>query len=93
MANPNNKSGSANGRSNKSNTDSNNSALETEELSADDYAIIAAALSTLGEFFSFLSLVKAKEVIKETGGQLDSDPYLFIQSRKKAAKRRSRLPR
>ncbi|QWU14827.1 hypothetical protein SAMN04487895_1066 [Paenibacillus sophorae] len=34
---------------------------QEEELSAEDYAIIAAALSALGDFFFFLSLVKAKE--------------------------------
>ncbi|MDT3427417.1 hypothetical protein J2Z22_002980 [Paenibacillus forsythiae] len=33
-----------------------------DELSAEDYAIIAAALSALGDFFFFMSLVKAKEV-------------------------------
>ncbi|BCG60146.1 MULTISPECIES: hypothetical protein [Paenibacillus] len=37
-----------------------NSPLE-DELSAEDYAIIAAALVALGDFFAFLSLVKAKE--------------------------------
>ncbi|WP_169733324.1 hypothetical protein [Paenibacillus durus] len=34
---------------------------QEEELSAEDYAIIAAALSALGDFFFFLSLVKGKE--------------------------------
>ncbi|WP_156130496.1 hypothetical protein [Paenibacillus durus] len=34
---------------------------QEEEMSAEDYAIIAAALSALGDFFFFLSLVKAKE--------------------------------
>lgn len=74
----------------------NSPPVETEELSAEDYAIIAAGLGALGEIFAFLSLVKAKQVTKETGGQagLQVDPVLFIQSRKKkAAKRKSRLPR
>ncbi|WP_156934112.1 hypothetical protein [Paenibacillus zanthoxyli] len=34
---------------------------QEEELTSEDYAIIAAALSALGDFFFFLSLVKAKE--------------------------------
>lgn len=96
MANRSNKSGSVSvsNRNNKGNADNNGSKpLESEELSAEDYAIIAAALSTLGEFFSFLSLIKAKEVINESGGQVDPETFLIIQSRKKAAKRRSRLPR
>ncbi|AHV98292.1 hypothetical protein [Paenibacillus sabinae] len=38
----------------------NNSPLE-DELSAEDYAIIAAALTALSDFFAFLSLVKAKQ--------------------------------
>lgn len=72
--------------------------VETEELSAEDYAIIAAGLGALGEIFAFLSLVKAKQVTKETGGQagvgLGLDPVLFVQSRyKKAARRKSRRPR
>lgn len=71
---------------------------ETEELSAEDYAIIAAGLGALGEIFAFLSLVKAKQVTKETGGQVGAgvplDPVLFVQSRmKKAARRKSRRPR
>lgn len=69
---------------------------ETEELSAEDYAIIAAGLGALGEIFAFLSLVKAKQVTKETGGQagVPLDPVLFVQSRmKKAARRKSRRPR
>lgn len=72
--------------------------METEELSAEDYAIIAAGLGALGEIFAFLSLVKAKQVTKETGGQvgegLGLGPALFVQSRyKKAARRKSRRPR
>jgi hypothetical protein len=71
------------------------SPVEAEELSAEDYAIIAAGFGALGEIFAFLSLVKAKQVTKDTGGQvgLEVDPVLFVQSRKKAAKRRSRPPR
>ncbi|AIQ48415.1 hypothetical protein R70723_22730 [Paenibacillus sp. FSL R7-0273] len=67
--------------------------VESAELTADDYEIIAAGLGALGEFFAFLALVKAKQVAKETGGQVDIEPALFIQSRKKAAKRKSRQPR
>ena len=66
--------------------------VETEELSAEDYAIIAAGFSVLGELFAFFSLVKAKQVTKETGGQvgagLSLDPALFVQNRKKKAARR-----
>jgi hypothetical protein len=83
------------GKNNNGGAD-NSPTVETEELSAEDYAIIAAGLGALGEIFAFLSLVKAKQVTKETGGQagLQVDPVLFVQSRKKkAAKRKSRLPR
>lgn len=67
--------------------------LEAEELSAEDYAIIASGFNVLGELFAFLSLVKAKQVTKDSGGQVAVDPVLFVQSRnKKAAKRKSRLP-
>ncbi|WP_150265934.1 hypothetical protein [Paenibacillus tepidiphilus] len=71
----------------------NGNPLETEELSAEDLEIIAAGLAVLGEFFAFLALVKAREVTKSTGGQADIDPLLFVQSKKKAVKRKSRLPR
>ncbi|MFC6649752.1 MULTISPECIES: hypothetical protein [Paenibacillus] len=67
--------------------------VETEELSAEDYAIIAAGFGVLGELFAFFSLVKAKQVTKETGGQVGAgiDPVLFVQNRKKkAARRKSR---
>lgn len=67
--------------------------VEAEELDAEDYAIIAAGLAVLGEIFAFLSLVKAKQVSKETGGKVSVDPILFVQSRKKkAAKRKNRSP-
>lgn len=61
--------------------------VETEELSAEDYAIIAAGFGVLGELFAFFSLVKAKQVTKETGGKVatDIDPVLFVQNRKKSS--------
>lgn len=82
-------------RSNLSNTIAGNNGkpVESEELSAEDYEILAAGLAALGEFFAFLALVKARQVTKETGGEVDIDPLLFVQSRKKAAKRKSRPPR
>lgn len=83
--------GSRNNRNNGTTNSSN--PVEAEELSAEDLEIIAAGLSTLGEFFGFLSLIKAREVTKSTEGQVDVDPILFIQSRKKAARRKSRRPR
>ncbi|MNC51471.1 hypothetical protein D3C76_167600 [compost metagenome] len=96
MAYNNNNFGHGNkGNGGKSGDNTKNGApVETEELDAEDYAIIAAGLSALGEIFAFLSLVKAKEVTKETGGQVSIDPVLFVQSRKKkAAKRKNRPPR
>ncbi|UQZ32609.1 hypothetical protein C2I18_02970 [Paenibacillus sp. PK3_47] len=81
------------GRQYRNNSTTGSSPVETEELSAEDLEIIAAGLSTLGEFFGFLALLKAREVTKSTGGQVDVDPVLFIQSRKKAARRKSRRPR
>ncbi len=98
MSNNTNGYGSSYGSSGGNNKISNGSGsqgnlVESAELSADDYEIIAAGLSVLGEFFAFLALVKAKQVTQETGGQVDVEPALFIQSRKKAAKRKSRLPR
>jgi len=69
----------------------NGSSLESQELSAEDYAIIAAGLSALGEVFAFISLVKAKEILEETGGQSGIIPAAaFVQSIKKKAKRKSR---
>ncbi|WP_410514622.1 hypothetical protein PaeBR_09695 [Paenibacillus sp. BR2-3] len=56
---------------------------ENQELSAADYAIIGAALVTLGDFFSFLSLIKAREVTKEAGGETDIVPTVLIQSKKR----------
>ncbi|MBT2293503.1 hypothetical protein J7E73_31320 [Paenibacillus albidus] len=67
--------------------------LEIEELSAEDLAIIASGLTVLGDFFAFLSLIKAREVTKETGGVNEIIPTLLIQSRKKALKRKSRSAR
>ncbi|GGF92298.1 hypothetical protein GCM10010912_41560 [Paenibacillus albidus] len=67
--------------------------LEIEELSAEDLAIIASGLAALGEFFAFLSLIKAREVTRETGGVNEIIPTLLIQSRKKALKRKSRSAR
>lgn len=89
-------SGYTGGNNNTSGGADKSSPAEAEELSAEDYAIIAAGLGALGEIFAFLSLVKAKQVTKETGGQagLEVDPILFVQSRKKkAARRKSRRPR
>ncbi|KUP21331.1 hypothetical protein [Paenibacillus sp. DMB5] len=94
MANNSNGYGSSGGNNKISNgSGSPGNPVESAELTADDYEIIAAGLAALGEFFAFLALVKAKQVTKETGGQVDIEPALFIQSRKKAAKRKSRLPR
>lgn len=99
MANNKNNSGYGsrkgyNNRINDPGASNNGNPVESEELSADDYEIIAAGLTALGEVFAFLALVKAKQVTKETGGQVDIDPLLFIQSRKKkAARRKSRPPR
>lgn len=87
----NNGNGGNNGNTAK---DNNATTVEGEELDAEDYAIIAAGLTALGEIFAFLSLVKAKQVSKETGGKVGVDPILFVQSRKKkAAKRKNRSPR
>lgn len=80
-------------RTNRNGGTSNDNPVEAEELSAEDLEIIAAGLSTLGEFFGFLALLKAREVTKSTGGEVDVDPVLFIQSRKKAARRKLRRPR
>ncbi|QUL58525.1 hypothetical protein KDC22_22075 [Paenibacillus tritici] len=97
--NRNNGYGSAGGIGNNAGGNYNNAGadsdglLETEELSAEDYAIISAGFGVLGELFAFLSLVKAKQVTKETGGQVGTglDPFLFVQSRtKKTARRKSR---
>lgn len=93
----NNINGYGNGVSSHKNSnrpDNTGNSVESAELTADDYEIIAAGLAALGEVFAFLALVKAKQVTKETGGQVDIEPALFIQSRrKKAADRKSRLPR
>jgi hypothetical protein len=91
--NNNGNGGSKSNKKSSSSSASNGNPVESAELSADDYEIIAAGLSVLGEFFAFLALVKAKEVTKETGGQVDLAPDLFIQSRKKAMKRKSRPSR
>ncbi|MEK5238730.1 hypothetical protein NST99_23840 [Paenibacillus sp. FSL L8-0470] len=96
MANYKNNFGNRNriGNSNLNNNPGASNPVESAELSAEDYEIIAAGLAALGEVFAFLALVKAKQVTKETGGQVDIDPLLFIQSRKKkAARRKSRPPR
>ncbi|OBZ19010.1 hypothetical protein A8L34_05555 [Bacillus sp. FJAT-27264] len=81
-----------NGNSKKNNTDGT---VETGELSAEDYAIIGAGLTALGDFFAFLSLVKAREVTQETGGQSDLLPLAIIRSYKKAtaAARQKARPR
>jgi hypothetical protein len=61
----------------------NGSQEENQELSAEDYAIIAAGLTALGDFFAFLSLIKAREATKETGDDSGTNPAAFILSRKK----------
>jgi hypothetical protein len=90
----------ANGRNNKKmggnsntkrngNNNGNGTSEENAELSAEDYEIIAAALATLGEFFAFLSLVKARQVTKETGGEIEV-PEIFTLSTKKPSRRKLR---
>ncbi|WP_151734273.1 hypothetical protein [Paenibacillus tengchongensis] len=86
MANNNNKSYSSSGGTGET-------PAESEELSAEDLAILAAGFNVLGDLFDFLALVKAREATKSTGGQVDTEPILFVRSKKKAAKRKSRLPR
>lgn len=94
MAYNNNNYGYGSGnKSSRSLSGNSENPIEAEELSAEDYAIIAAGLAALGEIFAFLSLVKAKQVTAETGGEVGVDPVLFVQSRKKSAKRKSRPPR
>lgn len=78
----------SNGNSN-GNNNGNGSSAEAAELSAEDYEIIAAALATLGEFFAFLSLVKARQVTKETGGEIEV-PEIFTLSTKKPSRRKLR---
>lgn len=79
-----------NGNSNAAKNGTNNTnSVETTELSAEDYEIIAAGLVALGEVFSFLSLLKAKQVTQETGGEVDV-PELFTLSTKRSRKRRLR---
>lgn len=70
-----------NGNSKKNNS---NSTVETGELSAEDYAILGAGFTALGDFFAFLSLVKARQVTQETGVQSDLLPLAIIRSYKKA---------
>ncbi|WP_449602402.1 hypothetical protein [Paenibacillus sp. Marseille-Q9583] len=83
-----NSNAKSNGNSNGNNNGNGNSE-ETTELSAEDYEIIAAALATLGEFFAFLSLVKARQVTKETGGAVEV-PEIFTLSTKKPSRRKLR---
>ncbi|MEK3984136.1 hypothetical protein CA600_21765 [Paenibacillus sp. VTT E-133280] len=71
------------------NNNGNGTSEENAELSAEDYEIIAAALATLGEFFAFLSLVKARQVTKETGGEIEV-PEIFTLSTKKPSRRKLR---
>lgn len=40
---------------------------QKDELSADDYAILGAALTTLGDFFALLALVKARNEEEDDG--------------------------
>ncbi|WP_019909575.1 hypothetical protein [Paenibacillus sp. HW567] len=90
MAKNNNNSGHGNNSNNNPNKSDSGGPLEIDELDAEDYAIIGAGLTALGDFFAFLSLVKAKQVTKQTGGQADLEPVLFIRSRKKAVGRKAR---
>ncbi|OME69790.1 hypothetical protein BSK65_12690 [Paenibacillus odorifer] len=83
-----NSNAKSNGNSNGNNNGNGNSE-ETAELSAEDYEIIAAALATLGDFFAFLSLVKARQVTKETGGEVEV-PEIFTLSTKKPSRRKLR---
>lgn len=79
-----------NGNSNAAKNGTNNTnSVESTELSAEDYEIIAAGLVALGEVFSFLSLLKAKQVTQETGGEVDV-PEIFTLSTKRSRKRRLR---
>ncbi|SET59874.1 hypothetical protein [Paenibacillus sp. NFR01] len=83
--------GNGNSKKSGNGTSGSGNPVESQELSSEDYAIIAAGFSVLGELFAFLSLVKAKQVTEETGGAVDPltiDPVMFVQGRKKAAKRR-----
>lgn len=88
----------ANGRSNRKNNSNNNSnnngsnnvsPVESAELTAEDYEIIAAGLLALGEVFSFLSLLKAKQATKESGGEIP-EPEIFTLSTKKSRRRKLR---
>ncbi|MFE4711162.1 hypothetical protein ACFRAM_09830 [Paenibacillus sp. NPDC056722] len=80
----------SNGNSSKNSGDDG---VEANELSAEDYAIIGAGLTALGDFFAFLSLVKAREITKETGGQSDVLPLAIIRSYKKAVAKQKGRPR
>jgi hypothetical protein len=81
--------GNSSANSNGNNNGNASSSVESAELSAEDYEIIAAGLVALGEIFSFLSLVKARQVTKESGGEIEV-PEIFTLSTKKSSRRRSR---
>ncbi|WP_419884913.1 hypothetical protein [Paenibacillus sp. B-A-8] len=85
----NKKTGSSSNAKSNGNNNGNVNQEETSELSAEDYEIIAAALATLGEFFAFLSLVKARQVTKESGGEVIV-PEIFTLSTRKSSRRKSR---
>ncbi|GIO39324.1 MULTISPECIES: hypothetical protein [Paenibacillus] len=51
------------------NSPGKNKEIVLSDLSADDLAIIAAGLTTLGEFFSFLSLIKLQQEAGANKGQ------------------------
>ncbi|AIQ37084.1 MULTISPECIES: hypothetical protein [Paenibacillus] len=85
----NKKTGSSSNAKSNGNNNGNVNQEETAELSAEDYEIIAAALATLGEFFAFLSLVKARQVTKESGGEVIV-PEIFTLSTRKSSRRKSR---
>ncbi|MEK3658765.1 hypothetical protein NSQ29_04340 [Paenibacillus sp. FSL F4-0236] len=84
-----NSNAKSNGNSNGKNNGNGNSE-ETAELSAEDYEIIAAALATLGDFFAFLSLVKARQVTKETGGEIEVPEIFTLSTKKKPYRRKLR---
>ena len=81
MANKNNNNGKSGSKSNGDGT-ANGNGEKQEELSAEDYAIIGAGLTALGDFFAFLSLIKAKEVTKQTG-DAEVSPLLYVLSKKR----------
>lgn len=54
-----------NSNANKNGTTNNNNPVESAELSAEDYEIIAAGLVALGEIFPFYLLLKQDKLPKK----------------------------